>query len=467
MSIDQSLTTGLSREPARSGNSLMPWLLSLFAAFHVALIFALPDAAERFMLGDRANDRTVKMENLLGADSFDAFLGVLFRQSQPGDYVLFAPAYWLGGPTAVMLQNTALILIGVLFLYRLARLFFSERVSVIAATAYCLLPATLFHPHAFVSEGICNPLLIVSAYFLARFATSDRPKTRDLIITGALTALLCFTRHIYLLLPLFFTAILWLTMRQNAMAKLRASAIVIMLGFSLVAGWSAAAHIGEQYYGAGESVGGLGSNLYLRAERMSRIGGFELPATIDERAKASGTDLLTLPPAEFSGLVAAHPLPFAKTIFSDAFNITANPGMAMVFGRFLRVFDLGEKSYEDYSKWRQIRDKEGLPALVMELWKTSPTGVIVNAGGAVAWLGFVLIALYGAWTLLIDRAQPLVIKLLLFGLPAYLIGFASIAAGYTRWDHRSPAEFAIALLFAVGVMALMELWNIRTAKQDS
>lgn len=464
MSIDQSLATGLQSEQARVGNSFMPWLLSLFAAFHVTLIFALPDAAERFMLGDRANDRTVKTENLLGADSFDAFLGVLFRQASPGDYVLFAPAYWLGGPTAVMLQNTALILVGVLFLYRLARLFFSQRVSVIAATAYCLLPATLFHPHAFVSEGICNPLLIVCSYFLARFATSDRPQTRDLVITGALTALLCFTRHIYLLLPLFFAGILWLTMRQNAMAKLRACATILALGFSLVAGWAVAAQIGEQHYGAGESVGGLGSNLYLRAERMSRIGGFELPATIEERAKASGTDLLVVRPNEFAGLVATHPLPFARTIVSDAFNITANPGMAMVFGRFLRVFDLREKSYEDYSKWRQIRDKEGLPALVMELWKTSPTGVIVNAVGAVAWLGFVMVALYGGWKLLIDRAQPLVIKLLLFGLPGYLIGFASVTAGYTRWDHRSPAEFAIALLFAVGVLALTESRKTRAVE---
>lgn len=459
MSIDQSLASGLQTEPARARTSFMPWLLSLFAVIHVTLIFALPDASERFMLGDRANDRTVKMENLLGTDTLDAFLGVLFQQASPGDYILFAPAYWLGGPTAVMLQNTALILIGILFLYRLARLFFSERVAVIAATAYTLLPATLFHPHAFVSEGICNPLLIVCTYFLARFATSDRPETRDLVITGALTGLLCFTRHIYLLLPLFFAAILWLTMRQNAMAKLRASAIVIALGFSLVAGWTAAAHIGEQHYGAGESVGGLGSNLYLRAERMSRIGGFALPAAIEERAKASGRDLLILPPAEFAGLVAAHPLPFAKTIVSDAINITANPGMAMVFGRFLGVFDLREKSYEDYSKWRQIRDKEGLPGLLAALWKTSPTGLVINAAGAVAWLGFVLIALYGAWKVLIDRFQPLAIKLLLFGLPAYLIGFASIAAGYTRWDHRSPAEFAIAILFAVGIAAIADFRN--------
>ncbi len=456
MSLERTLPAGVGTRTTLDSDRLVAWVLSTFAAFHVALIAFMPAAAEKFMLGDRANDRSVKMQNLLSADSLDAFFGAVFRQASPGDYILFAPAYALAGPTGVMLQNTALILVGALFLYKLANLFFSGRVAAIATVAWCLLPATLFHPHVFVSEAIANPLLIAATFFIARFATADVPRTRDLIAAALLTAVLCFTRHVYLVMPFFFAAIVWIARPRAPRETLPTLALFLVLCFSLVLGWAAADHFGSQRYGAGDSVGGLGSNLYLRGERMAAIGEFALPAAIDERAQAAGTDLRTMKPGEFIQIVVAHPVSYAKTAISDIFNITANPGMAMVAGRFLGVFDLGEKSYEDYNKWREVRDREGIPGLLRELWRTSPLGLVINAAGGLAWAGFLIVALFGAWKLVTDRSRSLALKILLVGMPVWLIGFTSLSAGYTRWDHRSPVEFALAILFALGIAGWLE-----------
>jgi hypothetical protein len=460
MSLGQVLDARAGARPTLGGG-FIAWLLSIYATFHIALIFLMPDAAERFMLGDRSNDRSIKLQALLDTESWDAFFRTLFHQASPGDYILFAPAWTLGGPTAVMLQNIALIGLGAWFLWKLAGLFFSPRVAAIATTAYLLLPATLFHPHAFVSEAICNPLLIAASYFFLRHATSDKPQGRDLAIAALLTAVLVFTRHVFLPLPLFFAALLVLAGPTGMKARLRSAAILMLAGYALVAAWGAAAYLAKPVYGAGESVGGMEANLFLRAQRMAGMITCPLPTEVEQRIESTTEQIQTLPARDFIKFVQAHPRTFVKTVVYDVFNITANPGMAMVYGRFFGVFDLGEDSYEDYGKWRDVRDREGIPGLVTELWRTSPLGLIVNVLGALAWAGFVAVALWGTWSVIRDRAQPLALKLLAVGLPAYLIAFSSVAAGYTRWDHRSPMEFLIALLFAAGVVAIVDAVRAR------
>jgi len=463
MSLGQVLD---AREGARPtlGGSFIAWLLSIYAAFHIALVFAMPEVGERFMLGDRSNDRSIKLQALLDTENWDAFFRTLFHQASPGDYILFAPAWSLGGATGVMLQNIALIGLGAWFLWKLAGLFFSPRVAAIAATAYLLLPATLFHPHAFVSEAICNPALIAATYFFLRYATREAPQGRDLVISALLTALLCFTRHVFLPLPLFFAALLAVSAPSAMKQRLRGAAVLLVVGYSLVGAWGAAAYLAKPVYGEGESVGGMEANLFLRAQRMAGMITCPLPTEVEQRVEATPADgIQTLPAGEFIKFAQAHPRTFVKTVVYDVFNITANPGMAMVYGRFFGVFDLGEDSYEDYSKWREVRDRSGIPGLVMELWRTSPLGLIVNVLGALAWAGFVAIALWGTWKLVRNRAQPLALKLMAVGLPAYLIAFSSVAAGYTRWDHRSPMEFLIALLFAVGIVAIMDAVRARRA----
>lgn len=456
MSLDRTIEAP-GRAPALpGGNGFIVGLVAALTVLHAAIILLLPNGHEKFLLGDRAHDRTAKMQKLLSADGFDGMLAVLVQQASPGDYLLFAPAYALAGPTGVMVQNTILILIGAVFLYKLATMFFSARIAGIATLAYGLLPATLFHPHVFVSESICNPLLIAATYFLARYTAGDRPASRDLVLAALLTALLCFTRHVYLAVPPFFAIVILLSRQRPLRGNLASVAVLLGLGYAIVGGWSLVSHYGAERYGAGESVGGLGSNLYLRAERMAAIGGFALPEAIDVRAQAANTDLKTMRPAEFLNMVAEQPVSFVRTVVSDAVNIGANPGMAMVFGRFFGAFDLQEGSYEDYNKWREVRDKHGLLGVALELWRTSPLGFIINAVGGMAWLGFVLVALLGAWTLLWDRHQPAALKLLAIGLPAYLLSLTSVTAGYTRWDHRSPTEFALALLFAIGVSVLLD-----------
>ena len=69
--------------------------------------------------------------------------------------------------------------------------------------------------------------------------------------------------------------------------------------------------------------------------------------------------------------------------------------------------------------------------------------------------GGLVLACAPALALAVDRllGEP-ALRWLIAGVPLYLVGLTSLTAGYTRWDHRSPLEFVIALLFAC-------LWLIR------
>ena len=99
-------------------------LLGAVAAAHVAMTLLVPDLAAKFQLGDRAWDRTEKLDALLRADGLDAVLAALFHNGAPGDYILFWPSYAAFGPAGVIVQNMALLLIGLWFLYRIGVTYF-------------------------------------------------------------------------------------------------------------------------------------------------------------------------------------------------------------------------------------------------------------------------------------------------------------------------------------------------------
>ncbi|MEQ1611965.1 MAG: hypothetical protein ABL904_04375, partial [Hyphomicrobiaceae bacterium] len=171
---------------------IMPWwrehfLVGLLAAFvtaHLALAVLVPDGAQRMLVGDRAGDRFRALTELLAQPDLDAALSVVFRIGSPGDWVLFAPAFRVAGASGLMAQSIALYCVGLVLLFRLASLVVPERTARLACIAWALLPATVFHPHALVSETICNPLLIALTYLLARLEFADEARLRDLVLAG-------------------------------------------------------------------------------------------------------------------------------------------------------------------------------------------------------------------------------------------------------------------------------------------
>ncbi|MEZ5775995.1 MAG: glycosyltransferase family 39 protein [Hyphomicrobiaceae bacterium] len=444
-----------AKEDLLSGTSFIGRLMLAFWALHLGLVFLLPDAAARFMLGDRAGDRFHKLSALLQAPDGDAGLRVLFAQGMPGDYVLFAPAFALLGPKGVMVQTLTLYLVALFYLYKLARMLFGETVARIASIAWCLLPATIFHPQAFVSEGICNPLLVIGTYFFVKMARSRPIASSDLLAAVAVFALIAFVRPAYAPLPALLALVLWLFPSERVRRPTREASALAVSGLLLIAGWSLVETSVATRYPAGVSVGGLGSNMFLRAERMAAIGRFELPPGPAARAAAAGTDVRTLLPGEYLAILRAHPGVFLRTAASDAFNLMVNPGMAMVAGRYLRLFDLGEQGVKDLNRWREIRDREGIGALLAAIWQTSPAGFLLNLLGGIAWGCFLLVAVLGAVRLARDRSIVPAARLGLLLTPVYVFALISLVAAYSRWDHRSPMEFVLAILFALGSTALV------------
>jgi hypothetical protein len=320
-----------------------------------------------------------------------------------------------------------------------------------------------------VSEGIADPCLIALTYQLVRLEFAAEARLRGLVGIALTTAVLCFSRHIYLLMP--FAVAAWLLLFRPAglggngwagpgWTAWRNAAVPLLGAFVLVGSWGIIARLGDATYPLGKSVGGLSSNLFLRADRMAAMGGVPMPASYLARA-ATNQDVGHLSSPEFLAFATNHPVLFAKTTVSDAFNLIANPGVAMLVGRYLGAFDLGERNHRDLNKWRETREQSGPFGVLRLLWATSPVGFICNAIGGLLWALFLGFAAWGAWTFARDAEQLPAIRWLLFGLVAYGIVLTSITAGYTRWDHRSGIEFILALWSAIGATAASRAWSRR------
>jgi hypothetical protein len=428
------------------------WLLAAFLTAHAALWLLVPNTAQKLVIGDRAGDRWNALTELFASPTLDVAMATIFRIGSPGDWIMFAPVFRLGGANGVILQNVALYALSLLLLYRMCLILTPPAIARLAAVAWAILPATIFHPHALVSEGIANPCLIAVAYQLVRLEFADDTRWRDLLLIGLTLAVLCFSRHIYLLLPLAVAA--WLLLfRPHGLGAARNAAVPLLGAGALVGLWALISALGQAHYPLGKSVGGLESNLYLRADRMAAMGQVPMPDGYLARKKLD-IEASTLEPSEFVKFASTHPLLFAKTAVSDAFNLVANPGIAMLAGRYLGLFDLGEKNHRDLNKWREAREQSGPLGVVKLLWSTSPTGFIFNAIGGLLWVVFLSVAAWGAWLFAIDREQMPALRWLLFGIVGYALVLTSVTAGYTRWDHRSGIEFIFALWFAIGAMNL-------------
>ena len=465
--MDQELDLPQS---STTSQQFLPMLLAAFFILHVALALWMPGAHTKFMLGDRAHDRLAKVQAVLNAPPDAGPLAVMAAQGSPGDYMFLLPAYAAAGPDGVILQSIVLYLAALACLYWLTRDTFGPASAKAATILYALLPATIFHPHAFVSETISNPLLIIGSYALAQILRRDGNIWTWTAVAGLLIGIVTFSRHVYILLPLIAAALAWYYVSPVSRGRAVAASL-IGLGYLPAILWTAIALMAPTASQSPASAGGLGANLQARAERVALIAGVPPPqAIVEQQREGLEGATMTITPKQFTAFVAAHPLAYARSIVSDAVNILGNPGMAMVAGRYLGLFDLNEKSEEDLSRWRKIRDEHDMIAVAHELWQTSASALIINAAGMVAWISVIGLALLGAikaWRTpaIVDRP----VCVMLMGLFVYVIAFNSVVAGYTRWDHRSGVEFVIAIFaaYAVASGVLSQLLEYVTRRDRS
>lgn len=255
----------------------------------------------------------------------------------------------------------------------------------------------------------------------------------------------------FVLLPLLAALLAWRFV-EPATDRMRVGVSIAVLGYSVAALWSIIALTAPLDARPGASAGGLGANLQARAERVALIAGVAAPEPqINARRDGVERATETITAQQFVAFVANHPLAYGRSMLSDAVNILANPGMAMVAGRYFGLFDLQEKNEADLSRWRKIRDEHGLFAVAAELWRTSPAALIINAIGLLAWGSLLALALLGAIKAWKDPAIRHPVYVMLAGLFVYILAFNSVVAGYTRWDHRSGVEFVIAIFAAYAI----------------
>ena len=82
----------------------------------------------------------------------------------------------------------------------------------------------------------------------------------------------------------------------------------------------------------------------------------------------------------FAAYALQHPAPLVRTVVSDAVNIAGNTGVAMVYGRYLGLFDLGETVKADMYKWRDVRDRERTLALLAYMARTAHVALAFQLG---------------------------------------------------------------------------------------
>ena len=415
---------------------------ALAALLHVAIAFLLADPAAAFLLGDRAEDRLRKMAEFAAAGDLPGQLAVLFRIGSPGDYMPFWPAYAAGGYGLVVVMNTALHLVGLVYLYRLATDFFPRRVALLACAIYALLPSSLYHPHTLSSEAIVNPLLIAACFHAARMLSAIRPRWQDAIWFCAFCAVAIWVRNINALLPAFAASLLFF--RFGLRLRTIAVAAVLLAGSHvLTLSWTVTQHTVGAGYEHVLSLHGLGSNLYWRAARFTPISGVEIDPDIQARKS------MTI--GEFAAEVARQPGAYARTLYTDGVNFIANSGMTMVFGRYFGLFHVDGGETAEMLTWRDIRDRQGFWASVVAMAKQSPGSFWPNVIGFAMHAAMLVAAGVAALAFLAHGVAPLVTRMLLVFWPVYYFVFSFIAAS-SRWDLRSPTEFLIVLFLSAGLL---------------
>lgn len=420
-------------------------ILSLFTA-HIIMVFIYSGDTAVFLEADRASGRFKKILDLSSASSREELVDVMLRHGNPGDFVVQGLIYSLFGSDGVVLFQIALQALSICILWKLAKGYFSERVLFLSIFAYLLLPGTIYRPHVLASESLFVPLAIVAFYFMLtaiRQESRGHACHRSRLWGGVACAIAAEVRNVFVLFPPIFVLLHGARARTGGRALL-CQLVFVGLSLSLVVGWIVFASVETGRFAFARSGHDLGRNLFIRAERMADIGGYSLRASL-------GDDADRLSPAEFVSHVAAHPTSYLATLRSDSVNLVLNSGVNTVYGRFFGLFDTLQR--DDLKRWRRIRDAQGWAEMVKIMIHERPQLFLLNLAGVFLWCIFSAISLVGLVSLLrtpelSGTERAFFLLFLLFG------ALTPFLAGSVRWDHRTPIEFLLAILFGLGCVTL-------------
>lgn len=444
------------------------WLfacLALFVAVHGVLLAYDVHNPEVFYGGDRGAKRANKIFVLLDNPNFRKVssptwssipaqpLGPtvppmsttqkLLNLGPPGDYLVHALPYRLGGSFAVIGLQLVLGFIAVVCVFRLGeRLGLGGPYAFCATVLYLLLPGSLYQPHQLVTEGLFNPLLAISTYLLVR--TVEEPLRWRIFLTAlALLAVAMEIRTQMLLYP-FVLAAIFIAWQRQQWVRLVVPTLVIC--FAIPVAWAVFVSLQPPDLVVAPTELSPLRNLSGIVERMSIRGGFPF-----DRAAYPGEQI---PILDFLGYVFRYPIAFLEAKVTDVVEIVLNPGITG-FGKYLRIDLFNFRTDTGRLFWSQVKWNSGVIGVIQELWHQKLAFLVPFVGACVVWAIILAIALIGAWRMVSDRQIGSATKAILVSLVVYDLSIVQVGE-MTRVTHRSPVEFIIAIWFAIGLRWLMQ-----------
>ncbi|MFO1129543.1 MAG: hypothetical protein U1E66_14050 [Rhodospirillales bacterium] len=457
----------MTTAPTRTGHWLSAWILAclaLFVVVHGALLTYEIAHPEAFFGGDRADKRANKIFVFLDipevregrSPTWSSIPAHPFGETRPamsttekllnlgppGDYMVHALPYWIGGPFAVVLVQLALALIAVVCVFRLGlRLGLSEGYAFGATALYVLLPGSLYQPHQLVTEGMFNPLVAIATYLLVRIV--DEPFRWRVVLTALVLLAVAMEVRTQLLLYPFVLVAIFVIWRPDGWGRLVVATLVVC--FAIPVGWSLFVAMQPADLVVTPTELSLDRNLSGLVQRMSIRGGFPF-----DRTAFAGEEISIW---DFIGYVVRYPVAFFEVKLTDAVEILANPAITGL-GKFLDIDLFNFRTDSGRLFWSQLKWNAGIFGVLRELPKQNLSFLVPFLAATVAWLAVLALAAFGALVLIRDRRIGGAGKAIVLSIAVYNLAIVQVSE-MVRAGQRSPVEFVIVILFAIGLRRLL------------
>ncbi len=437
-------TRGIARLPF--------WILFGIVLCHTFLFWfglARPKALLQF---DRAAYRLQVAQQFASASDVVEITRTMFEHAPPGDFVWHGVVLWATGgwvPAIVLVQ----LGIFVLALYRVhgigGLIGLPTPFRWLAVLFYSGIPIDFMIPHFVASEAFFNPLIVFGTFHCARYALGSA-RGLDLFYAGLCFSSAALTRpEVLPWIPVAAVVMaLIVNQRQRVAARIQKH-VALFLVFTALGPISWLLFQARAGFPAGFGRGALSiaAEVSRRAETIEGVP----PATSSETEASASESVLRLARA-----AVGHPRAFVREWFLHAAKLMALPDNLDLF-RYLGLFEMTGKRAE-------LVHTAGLFGAMRVLFAEMPLLmtwlVLTMLGFAVFW------GLVGAGTVIALRRSTRVHRLvlvLMLSLPFTYLGLRAISQGESR--KRSPIDFSLALLAAVGAEAVLERRRIARREQ--
>ena len=440
---------------SRAG-TIKTWLLFYMIFVHGAIFFwdiARPDV---FLHADRAPERMAAIRELGSVGmSWKGLNTFLVSHGLAGDYLPQAILYLAGGRYAVILVQVVLMITAVMAVYGMTHLFTaSPTASFAAAVLYFHLPHSLVFPHVLASEGIFDPLLVISFYFAAVFFLEEQ-RSGPLLASAILLGCATLVRPVTILWPV----VICVTFLLNRFSLKQVLWYPTMCFVPLTL-WMGLVWFNTGVFSMGSSSRDLGHNLYGQVAIIIKR---RLPEY--ERAQAKAAFLRETASGETTldqGVMSAsdyfrfglnYPRGYLSYLGEEITIYVAKSGVEKVTVDYLDLAsDIREGLATMQYSWRDQVRSQGIIASAKLMLAERPGLILASLIGVVLALLLWALAGIGSLCVLIDKAHTLQQRTfiaILAAFPLYLLA-VSLAASGIESRHRAPAEFTLCLLAVLG-----------------